>query len=237
MTNLFGGDVSNNLGMNAEAEETARFMQRVYGWMAVALVVSGATAFYVSSDITIFKYIVTSGYYLPLLLLELGLVVVLSWLINKMSAGVAIVLFMIYSFVTGLTLSVIFIVYQLNSIVSIFGATALIFGSMSAYGYYTKKDLTGIGTLAIFGLFGIIGAGLVNLWVQNSTADFVISIIGVIVFVALTAYDTQKIKEMNIIGNEGTEEDTKEAVIGALTLYLDFINLFLKLLALFGRRR
>ncbi len=141
MTNLFDGN-TNNLEINAEAEETARFMQRVYGWMAVALVVSGATAFYVSSDIALFKYIVTNGYFLPLLFLEFGLVIGLSWLINKMSANVAVALFMLYSFVTGLTLSVIFIVYQLNSIVSIFGAAALIFGSMSAYGYYTKKDLT-----------------------------------------------------------------------------------------------
>lgn len=119
-----------------------------------------------------------------------------------MNAITAITLFVIYSIVTGLTLSVIFLVYELGSIVSIFGITSLIFAAMSIYGYTTQKDLTGIGTMAIFGLIGIIIAGIVNLFLQNSVFDMIISIIGVIVFIALTAYDTQKIKSMNIIGNE-----------------------------------
>ena len=150
-----------------------------------------------------------------------------------MNALTAMLLFILYAFMTGLTLSVIFLVYQLGSIVTIFGVTALIFGAMSLYGYQTKRDLTGIGTMAIFGLFGIVIAGLVNLFFQSSLANFIISAIGVVVFIGLTAYDTQKIKSMNIIGNEGTDEDRKEAIIGALTLYLDFINLFLDLLSLF----
>jgi uncharacterized protein len=119
-----------------------------------------------------------------------------------MNAITAMILFVVYSFLTGLTLSVIFLVYQLGSIVSIFGVTAVIFTAMSVYGYYTKRDLTGIGTFACFGLLGIIIAGLVNLFLQNTMADLIISAIGVIVFIALTAYDTQKIKSMNIIGNE-----------------------------------
>ena len=150
---------------------------------------------------------------MPLLLVELALVFGLSWGIKKMNAMTATIMFILYSFVTGLTLSVIFLVYQLGSIVSIFGVTAVIFTLMSVYGYYTKRDLTGIGTLAFFGLIGIIIAGLVNLFVQNTMADFIISAIGVIVFIALTAYDTQKIKSMNIIGNEGTEEDKKEVIM------------------------
>jgi uncharacterized protein len=154
-----------------------------------------------------------------------------------MNAITAMILFVLYSVLTGLTLSVIFLVYELGSIVSIFGIASLIFAAMSIYGYTTKKDLTGIGTIAIFGLIGIIIAGIVNIFLQNSVFQTIISIIGVIVFIALTAYDTQKIKSMNIIGNERTEEDTKEAIIGALTLYLDFINLFLKLLSLFGSRK
>ena len=174
---------------------------------------------------------------MPLLLAELALVFGLSWLIKKMNALTATIMFILYSFLTGLTLSVIFLVYQLGSIVSIFGVTAGIFAAMSAYGYYTKRDLTGIGTLAIFGLFGIVIAGIINLFIQNSMTDFVINVIGVVVFIALTAYDTQKIKTMNVIGNEGTDDDKKEAIMGALTLYLDFINLFLKLLSLFGKRR
>ena len=149
----------------------------------------------------------------------------------------AITLFVLYSIVTGLTLSVIFLVYQMGSIVSIFGVTALIFAAMSIYGYTTQKDLTGIGTMALFGLFGIIIASVINLFLGNTVADTIISIIGVIVFIALTAYDTQKIKEMNVLGNEGTDDDKKEAIMGALTLYLDFINLFLKLLSLFGKRK
>ena len=150
-----------------------------------------------------------------------------------MNALTAMLLFILYAFMTGLTLSVIFLVYQLGSIVMIFGVTALIFGAMSLYGYQTKRDLTGIGTMGIFGLFGIVIAGLANLFFQSSLANFIISAIGVVVFIGLTAYDTQKIKSMNIIGNEGTDEDRKEAIIGALTLYLDFINLFLDLLSLF----
>jgi FtsH-binding integral membrane protein len=220
-----------------DAGETQRFMQQVYGWMAFALVVSGGIAYYVVHDANLLKWIFEKWLFMPLLLVELGLVMGLSWLIQKMNAITATIMFILYSFVTGLTLSVVFLVYELGSIVSIFGVTAAIFTTMSVYGYYTKRDLTGIGTLAFFGLIGIIIAGLVNLFVQNTMADFIISAIGVIVFIALTAYDTQKIKSMNIIGNEWTDEDKKEAIMWALTLYLDFINLFLKLLRLFGKRR
>lgn len=137
-------------------DETQRFMQKVYGWMAFALVVSGATAWYVASNPSLVATIFLGGFFTPLLFLELGLVIGLSWLIKKMNAYTAILLFVLYSFVTGLTLSVIFLAYELHSIVSIFGVTAGIFGAMSAYGYYTKRDLTGIGTLALFGLFGIV---------------------------------------------------------------------------------
>jgi len=222
--------------LDAQAE-TNRFMQWVYAWMAFALVVSGGIAFYVSTNLSLVEMIFTNGLFMPLILIELWLVIGLAWLIKKMNALTAMILFVLYSITTGLTLSVIFLVYDLGSIVSIFGVTSLIFAVMSIYGYTTHKDLTGIGTMAIFGLIGIIIAGIVNLFLQNSVFDMIISIIGVIVFIALTAYDTQKIKSMNIIWNEWTDEDTKEAIIGALTLYLDFINLLLKLLSLFGKRK
>lgn len=228
---------SSQLASDGGAGEMQRFMQHVYGWMAFALVVSGGVAYYVANDLTLIVWIFEKGLFIPLLLLELALVMGLSWLIKKMNATLATFLFVLYSIITGLTLSVIFLVYELGSIASIFGVTAGIFAAMSLYGYYTKRDLTEIGVLASFGLIGIIIAGLVNLFVQNSIADLIISIIWVIVFIALTAYDTQKIKSMNILGNEWTDEDKKEAIIGALTLYLDFINLFLKLLRLFGKRR
>lgn len=226
-----------NANMPAEQveTETQRFMQKVYGWMFVALMISGVTAFAVSANQKFLEIIFP--YFNILLIVELILVVTLSFLAKKVNALVATILFVFYSFITGLTLSVIFLVYQISSIVSVFGATALIFGAMSLYGYTTKKDLTTIGTIAIFGLLGIIVASLVNLFVGNTLADTVIAGIGVLVFVVLTAYDTQKIKEMNLIGNEGGDEDKKEAIIGALTLYLDFINLFLKLLRLFGKRK
>lgn len=225
-----------SLSSGPEAE-TNRFMQKVYGWMAFALLISGGVAYYVSTDSNLLKMILDSGLFTPLLFLELGLVIGLSWLIKKMNATTAIVLFIAYSFLTGLTLSVIFLVYELGSIVSIFGVTALIFAAMSLYGYTTQKDLTGIGTMAIFGLFGIVIASIVNLFLGNTMVDTVISAIGVIVFIALTAYDTQKIRTMNVIGNEGTDDDKKEAIMGALTLYLDFINLFLDLLSLFGKKK
>lgn len=217
--------------------ETNRFMQQVYGWMAFALVVSGATAYYVSTDLTLLKWIFEKWLFLPLMLVELALVMGLSWLIQKMNALLATALFVLYSFFTGLTLSVIFLVYELGSIVEIFALSAGVFLALSVYGYTTKRDLTGIGTLAIFGLFGIVISGIINLFFYNSVADFIITVIGLGVFIILTAYDTQKIKNMNIIGNEWTDDDKKEAIMWALTLYLDFINLFLKLLRLFGKRR
>ncbi len=234
MANLL--QANDSLHLDATAE-TNRFMQRVYGWMALALIISWGVAYYASIDIRIYTLIFENGLFMPLLLVELWLVIWLSWLIKKMNAITAITLFVLYSIITGLTLSVIFLVYEIGSIVSIFGITSLIFAAMSIYGYTTKKDLTGIGTMAMFGLIGIIIAGIVNYFLQNTMADMIISIIGVIVFIALTAYDTQKIKAMNILWNEWTEEDTKEAVLWALTLYLDFINLFLKLLSLFGKRK
>ncbi|NRH21467.1 Bax inhibitor-1/YccA family protein [Candidatus Gracilibacteria bacterium] len=217
--------------------ETNRFMQQVYGWMAFALLISGSIAYYVSVNPTLYDYIYTKKLFLPLLILEVVLVLGLTWLVQRISAMVAILVFILYSITTGLTLSIVFLIYQLGSVVSIFGVTAGIFAVMSIYGYITKKNLTGVGVLAKFGLIGIIVTGIMNIFLLSSMIHTIVSIIGVIVFITLTAYDTQKIKEMNIIGNEGTEADTKEAVMGALTLYLDFINLFLKLLSLFGKRK
>lgn len=191
--------------------ETQRFMQKVYGWVCVALTISGVTAFAVSTSQNFLDII--SPYFNILLILELILVFTLSFLAKKVNSLIATLLFVLYSFVTGLTLSVIFLVYEISSIVSIFGVAALIFGAMSVYGYTTKKDLTTIGTIAIFGLFGIILASIINFFVGNTLADTIIAGIGVLIFVALTAYDTQKIKEMTLIGNEGSDEDKKEAII------------------------
>jgi FtsH-binding integral membrane protein len=160
----------------------------------------------------------------------------LSEAVQRMSANTATFVFLMYALVNGLTLSVIFLVYTLGSIASTFFVTAATFGVMSAYGYFTKTDLTKMGNILFMALIGLIIASLVNIFLNNSTLYWIITYAGVLIFVGLTAYDTQKIKEMNIIGNEGTEEDQKEAIMGALTLYLDFINLFLYLLRILGNR-
>lgn len=154
-----------------------------------------------------------------------------------MSASQATGIFLLYSGINGLTLSFIFLLYTASSVTATFMVTAGTFGAMSFYGYTTKKDLTSWGSFLFMGLIGIIIASLVNIFLQSSAMHWVISCAGVLIFVGLTAYDTQKIKEMNILGNEGTEEDTKEAVSGALRLYLDFINLFIMLLQFMGDRR
>lgn len=220
------------------SEETKRFFQKVYAWMFLGLIISGVTAFWVASDESLYKIILFNKIiFFSLLIGELLLVMSLVWLVKRISANLAILMFAIYCFVTGLTLSVIFLVYTIESIGQVFFITAGMFGIMSVYGYFTKKDLTTMGQLALMGLIGIIIAGVINIFMKNSMLDFIISCIGVVIFVALTAYDTQKIKKTNIIGNEGTDEDMKESIMGALTLYLDFINLFLKLLRLFGKRR
>lgn len=220
------------------SEETKRFFQKVYAWMFLGLIISGATAFWISSDESLYKIILFNKLiFFSLLIGELLLVIGLVWLVKRISANLAIIMFAIYCFVTGLTLSVIFLVYTINSIGQVFFITAGMFGIMSAYGYFTNKDLTTMGQLAIMALFGIIIAGIINIFLKNTFLDFILACIGVVIFVGLTAYDTQKIKKENIIGNEGTDEDTKESIMGALTLYLDFINLFLKLLRLLGKRR
>lgn len=183
------------------AEENARFMQRVYGWMGVALAISGVTAWVVSANESLWMAI--APFFTLLIILELVLVFSLSFLVNKVNSFVAMLMFVVYSFLTGLTLSVIFLVYELSSIVSIFGVTAGIFVALSIYGYTTKRDLTKIGTIATFGLLGIIVVSLINYFFLKSDAlSTVTAAIGVLVFVVLTAYDTQKIKEMNVIGNE-----------------------------------
>jgi len=155
----------------------------------------------------------------------------------QISVSQATGVFMLYAGLTGVTFSFIFVVYTSASITSTFLVTAGTFGAMSLYGYTTKKDLTSWGSFLFMGLIGIIIASVVNMFMQSTMMHMIITYAGVLIFVGLTAYDTQKIKEMNILGNEGTDEDTKEAIRGALTLYLDFINLFLMLLRLMGDRR
>jgi len=219
-------------------EETRRFFQKVYGWMFLGLIISGLTAYITYLNPVIYRFILFNFYiFLGLLFLEVAFVFGLVFLYKRISPNTAIFLFLIYSFVTGLTLSVIFLVYTIDSISLTFFIAASMFGLMSIYGFYTKTDLTGIGHVLIMGLFGIVIASFSNLFLMNEELDYVVSFVGVIVFTGLTAYDTQKIKKRNIFGNEGTPEDIKESIIGALDLYLDFVNLFLKLLRFTGKKR
>jgi FtsH-binding integral membrane protein len=164
-------------------------------------------------------------------------VAVLVSIVSRISSNTATFIFLGYSALNGLTLSGIFLIYTSQSIASTFFVTAITFGVMSTYGYFTKRDLTSIGNLATMALVGIFIASIVNIFLGSEILYWIITYVGVLIFVALIARDTQKIKELNIIGNEGTEEDKKEAIMGALTLYLDFINLFLFLLRLLGRRK
>lgn len=220
------------------AAEQQSFITKVYGWMAMALAVTAVTAYFVASSSTMLNLIFSSKLvFYGLLIGEVLLVVYLSSMISKMSATTATATFLLYAILNGVTFSVIFLLFTYSSIASAFAVTALTFAAMSIYGYTTKRDLTTMGNLSLMALFGIILSGVVNIFLHNSTLDLITSAIGIVVFVLLTAYDTQKIKQKNIIGNSGTDADKKEAIMGALILYLDFINLFLKILRFTGKRR
>lgn len=219
-------------------QEQAAFMTQVYGWMTVALLVTATVSIWVANSPTALELIFGNRLvFYGLLIGEFVLVMSLSAAVQRVSARTATLMFLGYAIMNGLTLASIFLLYTGGSIASTFFVTAGTFGAMSAYGYFTKRDLTSLGGFLLMGVIGLIIASLVNLFWQNETLYWVSTYAGVLIFVGLTAYDTQKIKEMNIIGNAGTDEDRKEAIMGALRLYLDFINMFLYLLRLFGRRR
>jgi uncharacterized protein len=226
------------MGIDAVAAEQQRFMVRVYNWMTAGLGITGVMAFYISNSPTMLN-IIFGNPVVPIVLMvvQVGLVFWLAARVMQMSASQATGVFMLYAGLTGVTFSTIFLAYTTASITSTFLVTAGTFGAMSLYGYTTKKDLTSWGSFLFMGLVGIIIASVVNIFMESDMLHAIITYAGILIFVGLTAYDTQKIKEMNILGNEGTDEDTKEAIRGALMLYLDFINLFLMLLRLLGDRR
>lgn len=206
--------------------------------MAGALIITGLVAYYVA-DTPSLIYAITSNQILffGLMIGELFLVGYLVTAIKRMTAQTASFTFIAFSVLNGLTLSIVFVAYTASSIASTFFITAGTFAVMSMYGYYTKKDLTSIGNLAFMGLIGLIIASVVNIFFQNEMLYWITTYAGVLIFVGLTAYDTQKIKKMSMAGHDGTEEMKKSAIMGALMLYLDFINLFLYLLRIFGNRR
>jgi uncharacterized protein len=220
------------------AAENQRYMVKVYSWMCMAMIITGGVSMYTASSETIMNLVFGNRWtFFGLIILELVAVGVLVRLINRMTANVATLIFILYSIFNGITLSCIFTKYTSESIASTFFVTAGTFAAMSLYGYTTKTDLTKWGNLLFMGVIGLIIASVVNWFMQSSMLYWITTCVGVIIFVGLTAYDTQKIKQTNIIGNEGTDQDHKEAIMGALTLYLDFINLFLYLLRIFGRRK
>jgi uncharacterized protein len=221
-----------------EIAETKRFFVRVYAWMSMALIITGLVAFRTASSPEIISFIFGQKFvFYGMLILELVLVGVLVGAIQKMSAVTATIVFVLYSILNGVTLASIFFVFTTDSLASTFFITAGTFAAMSLYGYFTKSDLTKLGNILIMALFGLIIASVVNMFFQNEMLYWITTYAGVLIFVGLIAYDTQKLKKLNVIGNEGSDEDKKEAIIGALVLYLDFINLFLYLLRIFGKRR
>ena len=219
---------------------TSSFVANVFSLMFTALIISGISAIWFASDemknyiisyeggLTTFGWITT--------LAPIGLVMLIGFGFNKYSVKFLLGIFILYSTLTGISLSTIFAIYSTSSISTTFFISALTFGVMALTGYTTKTDLTKMGSLLIMGLVGIVIASIVNMFIGSSLMDYIISIIGVLVFTGLTAYDVQKIKNIGNQIDQGSETAQKMMVLGALTLYLDFINLFLMLLRLFGNR-
>lgn len=213
-------------------------MRKVYTWMALALVITGVCAYGVAASPTLIMAIFSSKMtFYGLLIAELALVIFISARIDRLSLSTATLLFTVYAALNGVTLSAIFLLYDITTIGQVFFITAGTFGAMAFFGYTTKKDLSVIGHTLYMALIGLILATVVNLFMRNAMLDYVLSYIGVGVFVGLTAWDSQKIKRILSEMPDAGEEAQKFALLGALTLYLDFINLFLYLLRIFSKRR
>ncbi len=217
----------------AMAEQERTFIRSVYAWMFAGLLLTAAASAAVVNSPVLQRAIIGTPLMWVLMLVEIGLVFFLSFRIMKMSAATASFTFLLYSALNGLTLSVIFFAYTQSSIVKAFVTAAATFGAMSVYGMVTKRDLTSWGSFFFMGLIGILICSVINIFLRSPALEFAVSFIGVFVFLGLTAYDTQKLKAMAT----STHMRHNLAVIGALALYLDFVNLFLMLLRLFGDRR
>lgn len=235
-------EYKNIIRQETRVKEQATFISKVYMWMSLALLVTGFTAYFTSASTGILKLMFTETgptfLFYALIIGELLLVISLSAAIQKMTAGLATAVFLFYSFINGMTLSMIFFAYTMSSIATTFFITAGTFAIMSAYGYFTRTDLTKLGKVLFMALIGIILSIVVNLFLKNAMLDLIVSIVGVLVFVGLIAYDTQKIKAIGTeVGNSDQDNFIKASILGALSLYLDFINLFLFLLRFLGNRR
>ncbi len=230
-------------GYVANPDEVRAFVGKVFTYMTLALAISGGVAWWFGHDMSLLSRLVdfTTGKMTILgwvvMLAPLGLVFLMGGMVNKLSGTALLTVFVAYSALTGASLSFIFLAYTGTSIAMVFGVTAAVFGLMAVAGYTTKTDLTKLGSILFIGLIGIVIAMVVNMFMQSDTMGYVISVLSVIIFTGLTAYDMQRLKNLGGTVVSGTEMAQKMALMGALSLYLDFLNLFLALLRLFGNRK
>ena len=237
--NPFSDARSGPLGYESRTDSVTlvQFFNSVYAWMASGIALSEVVEWWVSTQPGVMQQVFRGPTLIILFIVEIGLVLTISWAVNKISAGVATALFMLYSALNGLTLSVIFLVYTNASLVATFAVTAGTFATMSIYGFVTKRDLTKFGSLLTMALIGLIIATIVNMFWANSMLYWIITYAGVLIFTALTAYDTQMLKMIAIETADNPALAARYAIVGALRLYLDFINLFIYLLRILGDRR
>jgi len=213
-------------------------MRKVYLWMTLALVITAITAYGVATSPAAIQFILGNRIvFFGLIIAEFALVLAVGGMINRLSITTATLLFTLYSVVNGATLSIVLLAYTQESVTQVFFITAGTFAAMSAVGYLTKRDLSSVGRILFMALIGLIIATVVNIFWKNSGFMAILNYLGVLIFVGLTAYDTQKIKNMLLTAEDGGEVGQKMALLGALTLYLDFINLFLYLLRILGKSR
>ena len=214
------------------------FMSKAYGWMTAALIMTGITAHYVANNPAIYKWIFSSTFtFIGIIVLQFALVIAISSLVDRASAPVLMLMFIIYSISLGVLLSSIFLVYTRETLTQVFFICAGMFAATSAFGLLTKKDLSGLGRFMFMGLIGIIIASIANIFLKSPAIYWITSYIGVFVFAGLTAADTQKLKNMALsLESANSEFEVKLSIVGALILYLDFINLFIFLLRIFGSR-
>ncbi|MBO4622112.1 MAG: Bax inhibitor-1/YccA family protein [Paludibacteraceae bacterium] len=232
---LFQNEITTQRVMDRSVAAT--LMRSVYYWMAGALTITGLTAMLVANNPSWMAFLFGNmGLVWGLLIAEIVLVMILSAAINRLSFSTATLLFILYSVINGLTLSCIFVVYTQGSIASTFFITAGMFGALAVYGSVTKRDLSGMGRFLFMALIGLIIATIVNIFMRSTMLYWITTFVGVLIFAGLTAWDAQKIQQMALMADEVNESTQKMALLGSLTLYLDFINLFLYLLRIFGKR-
>jgi uncharacterized protein len=238
MTQFDAQRIENSVEYQQELAAQRTFMARVYGWMTIGLFVTALIALGLNVLFQERIFAMGAGPFYILLFVQFGIALAMGFLVNKMPAPVAAGLFLLYSAITGVVFSILFLVYTKGSIAGTFFITAGMFGATSAWGYVTKKDLSSWGSMLFMALIGLVIASIVNIFLRSSAMMWLCSVAGVVIFTALTAYDTQKIKQSYADGGEyGSSGFERTAVFGAFHLYLDFINLFIYLLRLLGSRR